>query len=131
MGHRGGIFRDADRRHSRAYSLETVISEKLQTVLSRGITNSRSKDYYDLFIALKTPSLPVDKKTLKTAFENTCKYRQFSISKNEALSLIDAIENNEIVKKHWKVYCDKNKYATNINFNDVILTIKFLIEIVY
>ena len=51
----------------KVYSLESVISEKLETVLSKGIANSRSKDFYDLYILRKTQIKNVNVDTLKQA----------------------------------------------------------------
>lgn len=65
----------------KVYSLESIISEKLQTVLSRSISNSRSKDYYDLYMLRKTQLANIDGQFLKKAFQETCDYRHFSITK--------------------------------------------------
>ena len=32
------------------YNVETVLAEKIETILSRGITNTRSRDFYDVYI---------------------------------------------------------------------------------
>ena len=71
----------------KACSLESVIAEKLETVLARQIANSRSKDFYDLYILRKTQFDNVDKDVLRKAFEETCKYRSFNISKERLADL--------------------------------------------
>ena len=75
----------------KAYSLESVIAEKLETVLAKQFANSRSKDYYDLYILRKTQRDNVALDVLKEAFKETCKHRGFSIGKEEALNLIEGI----------------------------------------
>ena len=61
------------------------LSEKLQTLLSRSITNSRSKDFYDLYIITKLKYESIDKDLLFSAFQNTCKYRNTYFSKETAI----------------------------------------------
>lgn len=114
----------------KAYSLETVVSEKLQTILSKSIANSRSKDYYDLYILEKTQKDNIDITFLKKSFEKTCKYRKFSITKENALELLSVIENNEQIQLRWRVYSSKNKYA-NVNFAEVVEAIRFWVEQIY
>lgn len=55
----------------KAYNLETVLAEKLQTILARSVLNSRCKDFYDIFIIGKLRSEQVDLADLKSAFEKT------------------------------------------------------------
>lgn len=114
----------------KAYSLETIVSEKLQTILSKSIANSRSKDYYDLYILEKTQKDNIDITFLKKSFEKTCKYRKFSITKENALELLSVIENNEQIQLRWRVYSSKNKYA-NVNFAEVVEAIRFWVEQIY
>lgn len=115
----------------KAYSLESVIAEKLETILSRGIANSRSKDYYDLYLLKLTQFENVNESVLKDAYSKTCLYRNFSISKNKAMELVDSILNNQQILKRWIIFGKKVKYAENIRFNDVIELIKEWIKICY
>lgn len=61
----------------KAYSLESVIAEKLETILFKGIANSRSKDFYDLYILKKTQFDNLNRDVLKVAYSKTCLYRNF------------------------------------------------------
>ena len=115
----------------KAYSLESVVAEKLETVLSKGIANSRSKDYYDLYILRKTQLANIDCDSMKDAFKQTCKYRDFSISKIEAISLIDSIKANSLINQRWLAYGKNVKYAENLSFEDVICSIKEWIDVCY
>lgn len=112
----------------KTYSLESVIAEKLETILSRGIFNSRSKDYYDLYVLWKTKQEELSKKDLLVAYFKTCEYRKFTISKEDALNLLDEIGNNSQINKRWNSYCKITKYAEGLLFKDVIETIKEIIE---
>ena len=115
----------------KAYSLESVIAEKLQTVLARQIANSRSKDFYDLYILRKTQLDNVDKNILKKALEEACRYRGFSISKENALSLLDEIKQNVQMNNRWNSYIKRAKYAAGLTFEEVInLVIEWINETV-
>ena len=115
----------------KVYSLESVISEKLQTVLSRSIANSRSKDYYDLYILREAQLSNVDLETLKEAYRQTCNYRKFSITKDDAILLIDEIGSNQHVNNRWIAYTKKVKYAEGVDFKSVISDIKKWVNDIY
>lgn len=115
----------------KVYSLESVISEKLQTVLSRSIANSRSKDYYDLYILREAQLSNVDLETLKEAYRQTCNYRKFSITKDDAILLIDEIGSNQQVNNRWIAYTKKVKYAEGVDFKSVISNIKKWVNDIY
>lgn len=115
----------------KAYSLESVVAEKLETILSRGIANSRNKDYYDLYLLSKTQEANIDSDILKEAYHKTCEYRNCSISKKEAIELIDLIARNQEINKRWIAYGKTVKYAEGISFEDAIATIKHWIERCY
>ena len=112
----------------KVYSLESVVAEKLETILSKSIFNSRSKDYYDLYILRKTQLLNIDNQLLIKAFQETCCYRNFNISKSDALILIDEISNNQQINIRWINYCKNVRYIENLPFKDVIASIKEWIE---
>ena len=117
----------------KAYSLESVVAEKLETVFARQIANSRSKDFYDLYVLRKLKKDEFDKCLLQRAFLESCKYRQLIIGKNEAISLLNEIGNNKQINDRWEAFTKRMKYANNLAFNDVITSILdwimiFLIE---
>ena len=115
----------------KAYSLESVIAEKLETILSRGIVNSRSKDFYDLYILRTTQLVNIDHAALKEAFRQTCEYRKFQISKQDATNLLNSLSSNQQVNRRWTTYCKKVGYANDIVFEDAIKTIKQWIDICF
>ena len=59
-----------------AYNIETIIAEKLETILSRSIANSRMRDFYDLHILLKLRGQAIDANTLTQAVQATAKRRE-------------------------------------------------------
>ncbi len=114
----------------KTYSLESVIAEKLETILSRGIFNSRSKDYYDLYVLWKTKQDEFDKNILILAYLKTCDYRKFEITKEDALILLNEIENNSQITKRWENYSNITKYPLELTFEEIIEAIKEIVEFV-
>ena len=108
----------------KAYSLESVIAEKVETVLAKQLANSRSKDYYDLYVLRKTQRDNVEAAILKQAFKETCKYRNFSINKEDALNLIESIGKNTQINVRWLAYTKRNDYAQGLALEDVITAIR-------
>ena len=101
------------------YNIESIIAEKVQTVISRGILNSRMKDYYDLYYLMKYKDF--SNKDLKNAIENTfCKRNTDIQSTNK---VIREIEESEFLKDLWKRYSEKYQYAKNIKFEEIISSI--------
>lgn len=62
-----------------AYNLETVLAEKLQTVLARSVDNTRMKDFYDIYMITNLKSEQIDVQNLREAFERTANKRNTSI----------------------------------------------------
>ena len=114
----------------KVYSLETVIAEKTQTLLVRKIANSRSKDFYDLYILRKTQLGNINEAFLKKAFQETCNHRNFSITKQESLDLINELRKNEQIQTRWLAYSKRNEYAKGIEFEEIINAITYFLEIV-
>ena len=82
-----------------AYNLETVVAEKLQTALTRGLINSRMKDFYDLYIIEKLRESELDKALLSQAYRITCQHRGSWHSQEDALSLLDVIREDSSMQK--------------------------------
>lgn len=111
------------------YTLETLLAEKFQTVITRGIFNTRLKDFYDIFILIKTKINTIDKKTLVIAIENTFKRRETKLDINYFTKVIDSLTENDNLKDLWKDYQNKNNYAKDIDFEDTVDAIKIIINI--
>ena len=102
------------------YNIESIIAEKFQTVISRGILNSRMKDYYDLYYL--TTYKEFSKENLKNAIEKTFKKRETDIKSID--KVIDEIEKSEFVKELWTSYSEKYQYAKDLRYEKIIDSIK-------
>ncbi|MDD3821690.1 MAG: nucleotidyl transferase AbiEii/AbiGii toxin family protein [Bacilli bacterium] len=113
-----------------SYNNETIIAEKFEAIVSRGIINSRMKDYYDLYMFVNFKLSEIDVKILIAAINNTAKRRKTLDNINSSSKIIALIENNDQLKELWKQYQSKFEYVKNIEFKDVIASIKVISEIV-
>lgn len=109
-----------------SYNLETILAEKLQTVLARGLLNTRMRDFYDIKMLLSIYEQDIDETILRDAFGATYKKRNSESLKTEAPQIITAIETDAQLHKLWKAYQRKYPYASDIAFEDVIDSTKFL-----
>lgn len=110
-----------------AYNLETVLAEKIETVLSRSVLNTRLRDFYDLYV-LQDTGLEIDKATLAAALTATARKR----SSEQALALyertLDEIRISPLMREQWERYQGKNNYAESIVWDDVISDIRALCD---
>lgn len=93
-----------------SYNLETILAEKLQTVLARGILNTRMRDFYDIWMLLDTYEDKVNKAVLKDAFAATCKKRGTDHLQEQAEEIIKIIEADEQLQVLWRAYQKKYSY---------------------
>lgn len=106
------------------YPIETVLAEKLETVISRSITNTRMRDFYDIHILLKSQNINAD--ILALALERTAKKRgNFSLLEN-AESVLKIVKSDEDMKRLWNIYQKKFKYAGEYTWDEVIHSVRKL-----
>ena len=111
-----------------SYNLETILAEKLQTVLARGILNTRMRDFYDIRMLLDTYKDKVNKAVLKDAFAATCKKRGTDHLQEQAEEIIKIIEANEQLQVLWRAYEKKYSYAADIDYASVISGVRKLMD---
>ena len=111
-----------------SYNLETILAEKLQTVLARGILNTRMRDFYDIRMLLDTYEDKVNKAVLKDAFAATCKKRGTDHLQEQAEEIIKIIEADEQLQVLWRAYQKKYSYAADIDYASVISGVRKLMN---
>lgn len=111
-----------------SYNLETILDEKLQTVLARGILNTRMRDFYDIRMLLDTYEDKVNKAVLKDAFAATCKKRGTDHLQEQAEEIIKIIEADEQLQVLWRAYQKKYSYAAEIDYASVISGVRKLMD---
>jgi len=105
-----------------AYSLESVVAEKMETFLAKGLDNSRSKDLYDLYILGKFERGRMDKDDARKAFRETCSHRGFEMSKGKAQQIASAIKESALSQERWARFAKKS-YASGIPYEDVMASV--------
>ena len=111
-----------------SYNLETILAEKLQTVLARGILNTRMRDFYDIRMLLDTYEDKVNKAVSKDAFAATCKKRGTDHLQEQAEEIIKIIEADEQLQVLWRAYQKKYSYAAEIDYASVISGVRKLMD---
>ncbi|MEM9888378.1 MAG: nucleotidyl transferase AbiEii/AbiGii toxin family protein [Bacteroidota bacterium] len=95
------------------YSIETLIAEKFEAMISLGEYNSRLKDFYDVYYFLESSNLSI----LEKAIQNTFNRRKTPIVKNhpvfEEVFYEDTKRNNQ-----WKIFLERNELK-EIDFKEV------------
>ncbi|HAV89860.1 MAG TPA: nucleotidyl transferase AbiEii/AbiGii toxin family protein, partial [Eubacterium sp.] len=110
-----------------SYNLETVLAEKIQTILSRGVLNTRMRDFYDVYLLKILYDKNIDKDILKKAFGETCNYRGTDNLIEDGINVLKLIENNQEMITLWKRYQQKYEYARDIKFENIMDVLKKII----
>lgn len=108
-----------------AYNIETVLAEKIETILSRMETNTRTRDYYDVYLIVKMYSNRINDDHLKKAVEETFKKRKYN---NDIDISLSHIKNSEILKERWIDYSSKNLYAKGVEYDNIVECLEYLIN---
>ena len=111
-----------------AYNLETILAEKLETVISRGDQNTRPRDYYDIFILSKLKGHEIDRDTLHKALSETAQKRNSGDLIPQYQSILEQILSSPTMHRHWKTYQRDYEYAREVEFSATCETILHLMD---
>ena len=110
-----------------AYNIETVLAEKIETVLSRVELNGRMRDFYDIYLIYTRDWENVNLEYFRNAIEKTFYKREYV---GEPLVALDLIIDSNVLKERWKNYQKRYKYASNIDFDEILICLKKIIDII-
>ncbi len=102
-----------------AYNLETIMAEKLETVISRGDQNTRPRDYYDIYILVKLQCANIEPDALKAALSATTEKRGSTEVIKDYRKIMDTVKHSEVMQKQWNNYQKDFEYAADVVFEDV------------
>ena len=111
-----------------SYNIETILAEKIETVLRRGKYNSRMKDYYDIYFFLTKLRNEININILKDAIDNTFTKRDSFEYLNDYSEIIKSIIDSDRIKTNWKSYSKKNNYANNLEVNQIMFLLNDFIK---
>ena len=111
-----------------SYNLETILAEKIQTILSRGLLNTRMRDFYDVTTLFDRYNDSINYNDLSLAFDKTCRKRETPSVLEHYEEILCSISEDSILQNLWKNYCRKYKYASHIEFSTNLEIIKQLMS---
>ena len=114
-----------------AYNLETVLAEKLETVISRNVTNTRMRDFYDIYILQKLHGEQLNKEILWHAIVATARKRGTleQIESGDIREILNEIETSSVMENLWKAYQKNYSYAVDISWHIVMESVRYLYQI--
>ena len=107
-----------------SYNLETILAEKFEAVIKRGITGTRIRDFYDVYMLTKMEWENVNKKLLTEAINLTSAHRESKHIVKDWEHIIELLKYDEDMQKRWKVYQKTYFYAEGIEYDELIKSIE-------
>lgn len=102
-----------------AYNIETVLAEKMETIISRSITNTRMRDFYDIYILLETHKKTIDFEVLSNALNATATKRGSLQLISDGEEIIKEVLGDSIMESYWSRYHNKYNYAFGISWKTI------------
>ena len=109
-----------------AYNLETVLAEKLETIITRTTTNTRMRDFYDIYILDQLHGNTLNRQTLYDALLATAKKRGTERHLAEAMDVLNEVESSPVMQKLWESYRRKFSYAADPEWNIIMRAVRSL-----
>ena len=109
-----------------AYNLETVLAEKLETIITRTTTNTRMRDFYDIYILDQLHGNTLNRQTLYDALLATAKKRGTERHLAEAVDVLNEVESSPVMQKLWESYRRKFSYAADLEGNIIMGAVRSL-----
>lgn len=120
------IFDDEKSYELWAYNIETVMAEKVETILRRGIFNTRPRDFYDAYILTTTQKFDIT--VFEDALKATANHRGTTNQIADVPSILHNIEESPELKTMWDKYRKQFVYAKNITYEQIMDSIKALLK---
>lgn len=111
-----------------AYNIETILAEKVETIFRRSVLNTRLRDFYDVYIIMKTQAKAIHKDLFIAALKATSEKRLSSQIISDYTRILMTIQSDPIMKQRWDKYCKEYRYANGISFVEAINAISKLLN---
>lgn len=111
-----------------AYTIETIIAEKFESIISKNITTTRAKDFYDLYMLMQDKN-DFNNKNLVKAIENTFNKRNTEFDIDSFKEIIELLSDSSNLKRVFTDYQEKLEYTKEVNFDDTINALKDIVNI--
>lgn len=114
-----------------AYPLENILAEKLETVVTRGIANTRPRDFYDIFTLYAMKKSDIDFDILKNAVEATSMRKGSLEIVRGYRQILETVRTDPTQNDFWKKYAANNLFAKDINFSQTIDAAKEMLDLAF
>ena len=111
-----------------AYNTETILAEKVETILRRSVLSTRPRDFYDVYIIMKTRRRAIKKKIFKTALKATAEKRMSLAVLQDQGKILQTILADTTMRQRWDLYSKENHCANGIAFDNVIAALLDLVN---
>lgn len=108
----------------KAYNIETVLAEKIETIITRSTANTRMRDYYDVYIIMTMYKDLVNDDLLNDAIIKVSENRDTTHVLKDKTTILKEIANSVQMQHRWERYQSKYSYAKEIQWNDIIVVLK-------
>lgn len=112
-----------------AYNIETIISEKFESIISKNITTTRAKDFYDLYMLMNKNKNDINNKNLVKAIKNTFNKRNVEFNIDNFKEIVELLEESGTLRRVFFDYQEKLEYTKQVRFDDTIKAIKNIVDI--
>ncbi|MGD9475015.1 MAG: nucleotidyl transferase AbiEii/AbiGii toxin family protein [Eubacteriaceae bacterium] len=113
-----------------AYNLETIFAEKLEIIISRNTTNTRMRDFYDIYSLLQLYGENLNVEILKNALLATAKKRGSDYHLKDVYEILDEVKNSQVMVKLWQAYQKKFSYAADISWENVMKAVRYCMQMI-
>lgn len=120
------IFDDENSYELWAYNIETVMAEKVETILRRGVFNTRPRDFYDAYILTTTQRF--DRAVFADALKATANHRGTTQQIADVPGILHNIEESPELRSMWEKYRKQFAYAQDIEYDQILAVLKTLME---
>lgn len=113
----------------KAYNINTILAEKIETVLARNVSNTRARDFYDIYVLMTLHENDIDRQGLYAAvWEKAADRNSVAFIQNYQKHIAD-INNSPEIARIWIAYCAKYSYAQGIKLGDILSIIEKVLTI--
>lgn len=112
-----------------AYNIETIIAEKFESIISKNITTTRAKDFYDLYMLMNKHKNDINNRNIVKAIENTFNKRNTEFNIDNFKEIVEILEDSNVLKRVFTDYQSKLEYTKEVSFDDTIKAINIIIGI--
>lgn len=109
------------------YRTERMLAEKLQTILERRTLNTRSKDFFDVYLFSQLDV--IDENTLYEAFHFVIQERHSENDFNNWKTILNELNVSEEMKQRWSIYRRDNRYVGDLSFEDTLKSVEKYLSI--